>query len=93
MNGNWPDGLVHQKKKKKRQSGPKVRQPKDSDLYLSVDLYNGITALWLVHWTRRISFRAIFVNLINNKGISKEFNLHFTKQLTDFWSILYYLDH
>ena len=32
-------------------------------------LYNGVTAMWVVRWTRMISFRAVFVNSVSNKAI------------------------
>jgi hypothetical protein len=45
-------------------------QPECSELNLPADLYNGITALWVVQWTRGISFRTIFVIPASNKDIS-----------------------
>ena len=32
-------------------------------------LWNGLTALWVLHWTYRISLRTVFVNSVSNKEV------------------------
>jgi hypothetical protein len=50
---------------------------------------NGITALWLVHWTWKISLQTMFINSESNTEISNYFTVHFTKHLTAFGGFLY----
>jgi hypothetical protein len=58
-----------------------------------VNQQSGITALWLVHWIWRISFRTVFINSVSNKYISNVFYCTLTNQLTDFWATLYLIEN